>query len=131
MDLTSPASPLLTGITPMRRTTLLALALFALSVDLIWGYTGLLTLGQGLYFGMGAYAVGYSLKLQRAAQAAGKPLVAAEDMALPDFMEYCRLPAVPGWIAPLINIWLALALAVLLSLMTYEVHEMLTTMRPR
>src|SRR5437588_8744965 len=94
----------------------MALALFALSVDLIWGYTGLLSLGQGLYFGLGAYAVGYSLKLQRAAQEAGKPLVAAPDMALPNFMEYCRLPAVPGWIAPLIHIWLALTLAVLLPL---------------
>jgi urea transport system permease protein len=95
----------------------MALALFALSVDLIWGYTGLLSLGQGLYFGLGAYAVGYSLKLQHAARAAGKPLVAGADMALPDFMEYCRLPAVPAWIAPLINIWLALALAVLLPLL--------------
>jgi urea transport system permease protein len=95
-------------------TRYLALALFALSVDLVWGYTGLLTLGQGVFFGLGAYAVGYSLKLQAAATKAGKPLVAAPDMALPDFMEYCRLEAVPGWIAPLINVWLALAVAVLL-----------------
>src|SRR5947208_16715997 len=86
----------------------LALAIFALSVDLIWGYTGLLSLGQGLYFGLGGYAVGYSLKLQHAANAAKKPLIAAPDMAMPDFMEYCRLPGVPSWIAPLINIWLAL-----------------------
>ncbi len=94
----------------------MALALFALSVDLIWGYTGLLSpgLGQGLYFGLGAYAVGYSLKLQKAAQLADKPLAVSPDMALPDFMEYCRLPAVPGWIAPLINIWLALAVAIAL-----------------
>src|SRR4051812_14202679 len=88
-------------------TRYLALALFALSVDLVWGYTGLLSLGQGLFFGLGAYAMGYSLKLQDAANQAGKPLVAAPDMALPDFMEYCRLEAVPGWIAPLINVWLA------------------------
>ena len=42
----------------------MALALYALSVDLIWGYTGLLSLGQGLYFGIGGYIVGYSLILQ-------------------------------------------------------------------
>jgi urea transport system permease protein len=89
-----------------------ALALFALSVDLVWGYTGLLSLGQGLYFGLGGYAVGYSLKLQSAALAADKPFTPGPDMALPDFMAYCRLDAVPGWIQPLINIWLALALAV-------------------
>jgi urea transport system permease protein len=91
----------------------MALALFALSVDLVWGYTGLLSLGQGLYFGLGAYAAGYSLKLQSAALDAGKPLTPGPDMALPDFMAYCRLEAVPGWIQPLINIWLALALAVI------------------
>jgi urea transport system permease protein len=95
-------------------TRYVALALFALSVDLIWGYTGLLSLGQGLYFGLGAYAVGYSLKLQAAAKAADKPFVAARDMAMPDFMEYCRLPEVPSWIAPLIDIRLALALAIIL-----------------
>ncbi len=94
-------------------TRYMALALFALSVDLVWGYTGLLSLGQGLYFGLGAYAAGYSLKLQSAALEADKPFTPGPDMALPDFMAYCRLEAVPGWIQPLINIWLALALAVI------------------
>lgn len=94
-------------------TRYMALALFALSVDLIWGYTGLLSLGQGLYFGLGAYAVGYSLKLRQAALAADLPFTTGPNMALPDFMAYCRLEAVPAWIAPLIHIWLALALAVL------------------
>ena len=91
----------------------MALALFAMSVDLIWGYTGLLSLGQGLFFALGAYAVGYSLKLQKAAELAGKPLVAGPDMALPNFMEFCGMTQVPGWIGPLIHIWLALALAIL------------------
>jgi len=104
----------------------MALALFALSVDLIWGYTGLLSLGQGLYFGLGAYAVGYSLKLQQAAHAAGKPLLAGPDMAMPDFMDYCRLPGVPAWIAPLINIWLALGLAVLLPLVVATIFGLVT-----
>jgi urea transport system permease protein len=95
-------------------TRYMALALFAVSLDLVWGYTGLLSLGQGLYFGMGAYVVGYSLKLQKAALEAGKPFIPGPDMALPDFMAYCRLDAVPSWIAPLINIYVALPLAVLL-----------------
>src|SRR5438045_2750979 len=81
----------------------MALALFALSVDLVWGYTGLLSLGQGLYFGLGAYAVGYSLKLQRAALEASKPFTPGPDMALPDFMAQCRLEAVPAWIQPLVT----------------------------
>ncbi len=89
-----------------------AIALFALSVDLIWGYTGLLSLGQGLYFGLGAYAVGYSLKLQKACLDAGVSFD-TRPLPLPDFMAYTRMPAVPTWIEPLVNIWLAIALAVL------------------
>src|SRR5437763_11141922 len=76
-------------------TRYMALALFALSVDLIWGYTGLLSLGQGLYFGLGAYAAGYSLKLQAAALEAGRTLVPGPHMALPSFMEYCGVSQVP------------------------------------
>jgi urea transport system permease protein len=100
-------------------TRYMCMALFALSVDLIWGYTGLLSLGQGLYFGLGVYAIGYSLKLQRAAilaatQAHTAPdFTPGPDMAMPDFMGYCGLTHVPFWIAPFINIWLAIALAVL------------------
>ncbi len=92
-------------------TRYMALALFALSVDLIWGYTGLLSLGQGLYFGCGVYAMGYCLKLARTAQAAGQP---PGTVLLPDFMEYCRLPEVPFWVAPLIDLRVALAVALLL-----------------
>src|SRR3989442_1699329 len=92
----------------------MTLALFALSVDLIWGYTGLLSLGQGLFFGIGAYAMGYSLILQQAALSSDRPLVYAADMIRPDFMLQCRLNAVPIWIGPLINHWLALAVALTL-----------------
>jgi urea transport system permease protein len=101
----------------------MVLALFAMSVDLIWGYTGLLSLGQGLYFGLGAYAVGYSLILQRAAikiaavTGTEPSFVPGPNMPLPDFMEYCRVPAVPGWIAPLIDLRLAIPLAILLPLL--------------
>jgi len=99
-------------------TRYMALAIFALSVDLIWGYAGLLSLGQGLYFGLGVYAVGYSLKLQQAWDVAGrpKPYVPGPDMPLPDFMAYCRVEAVPAWIQPLIDIRLALFLAVFLPI---------------
>jgi urea transport system permease protein len=104
----------------------MAIAFFALSVDLIWGYCGLLSLGQGLYFGLGVYAVGYSLKLQQAATAAGLPHTWGPEMALPNFMAYCRLPAVPVWIAPLINIWLALAVAVILPTIVATLFGLVT-----
>lgn len=95
----------------------LALALFALSVDLIWGYTGLLSLGQGLYFGIGGYFIAYSLKLQKAALDAGNPAFSrydwGPDMAMTDYMFQGQLNEVPLLIRPLINIYTAGFLAVL------------------
>jgi urea transport system permease protein len=90
-------------------TRYMALALFALSVDLIWGYTGLLSLGQGLYFGIGVYAVGYSLMFQTEAVKYDKPLEFTSHMLKQDL-----LSALPNWTGFLINIWYGLGLAVLL-----------------
>src|SRR6476661_229603 len=36
----------------------LAFAILALGLDLIWGYTGILSLGHGVFFGLGAYCIG-------------------------------------------------------------------------
>lgn len=55
-------------------TKFMCFALIALSLDLLWGYTGILSLGQGVYFGLGAYCMAMYLKLQ------------ASGGALPDFM---------------------------------------------
>lgn len=44
----------------------LALAIAALGIDLIWGYTGLLSLGHGLFFALGGYALAMYLQLQPA-----------------------------------------------------------------
>jgi urea ABC transporter permease protein UrtC len=40
----------------------MAFAILALSLDLLWGYTGLLSFGHGAFFGIGAYALGLVLK---------------------------------------------------------------------
>ncbi|NJK39068.1 MAG: urea ABC transporter permease subunit UrtC [Oscillatoriales cyanobacterium RM2_1_1] len=42
----------------------LALCIVALGIDLIWGYTGLLSLGHGIFFALGGYALAMHLKLQ-------------------------------------------------------------------
>ena len=42
----------------------LALAIVALGIDLIWGYTGMLSLGHGIFFALGGYALGMHLSLQ-------------------------------------------------------------------
>lgn len=42
----------------------LAMAIVALGIDLIWGYTGLLSLGHGIFFALGGYALAMHLNLQ-------------------------------------------------------------------
>lgn len=42
----------------------LALGITALGIDLIWGYTGLLSLGHGIFFALGGYALAMHMKLQ-------------------------------------------------------------------
>lgn len=42
----------------------LSLAIVALGIDLIWGYTGLLSLGHGIFFALGGYGLAMHLNLQ-------------------------------------------------------------------
>jgi urea transport system permease protein len=42
----------------------IAFAIVAMGLDLIWGYTGILSLGHGLYFALGGYAMAMYLKMQ-------------------------------------------------------------------
>ncbi|PZV14307.1 MAG: urea ABC transporter permease subunit UrtC [Pseudanabaena sp.] len=65
----------------------LALAIVALGIDLIWGYTGLLSLGHGVFFGLGGYALAMHLKLQFPAEATDK---------LPSFMPLYGITKLPA-----------------------------------
>ena len=66
----------------------LALAILALGMDLIWGYTGILSLGQAVFFGLGAYAMGMYLMLGSSGQGVyGEPI--------PDFMVWNRVMELP------------------------------------
>jgi urea transport system permease protein len=47
----------------------LCFALLALSVDLIWGYCGILSLGHGAFFALGGYAMGMHLMREIGARA--------------------------------------------------------------
>ena len=42
----------------------MSLAIVALGIDLIWGYTGMLSLGHGIFFSLGGYALAMFLQLQ-------------------------------------------------------------------
>ncbi|HEY0268372.1 MAG TPA: urea ABC transporter permease subunit UrtC, partial [Methyloradius sp.] len=43
---------------------ILCYAFVALAMDLVWGYTGILSLGHGLFFALGGYAFGMYLMRQ-------------------------------------------------------------------
>jgi urea transport system permease protein len=71
----------------------LALAILALGMDLIWGYTGILSLGQAIFFGLGAYAMGMHLMLESSGRG-----VYGE--AIPDFMVWNRVTELPLYWVP-------------------------------
>ena len=69
----------------------LCYALLALSVDLIWGYAGILSLGHGAFFALGGYAMGMYLMRQIGDRGVyGNPL-------LPDFMVFLNWTELPWY----------------------------------
>jgi urea transport system permease protein len=74
---------------------LLLFGALAISLDLVWGFTGILSFAQGVFFTLGAYAMAYYLKLNVSAEANNY------GVALPDFMVWNGLEQLPWFIAPL------------------------------
>jgi urea transport system permease protein len=79
----------------------LTFAIIAVGLDLLWGYAGMLSLGQGVFFGLGGYAMAMYLKL------------VAADGDLPDFMTWSGLTTLPWFWAPFRHAWFALPAAVI------------------
>ena len=84
----------------------LCYAVLAMSVDLLWGYTGLLSLGQCLFFALGGYAFGMHLMLL-----IGK--LGQYHSDLPDFMVFLGYPALPLHWVPFRSFWFSVAAVVL------------------
>ena len=99
------AAPLL--INPYELSLLgrfLALCILAMGIMLTWGEAGILSLGQGVFFGLGAYALAMHLKL------AGLNLANGD---MPDFMVWSGVSALPAFWYPFKNGCFALACVVL------------------
>lgn len=67
----------------------LALAIVALGIDLIWGFTGLLSLGHGIFFTLGGYALAMYLKLPQ-----------PPGSGLPEFMSLYGVSELPWFWRP-------------------------------
>jgi urea transport system permease protein len=84
----------------------LCIAIVATGIGLAWGRGGLLTLGQGVFFGLGGYAMAMHLKLADAGPG-----------NLPDFMQlYGQVEQLPWWWSIFESPWIALAATVLLPM---------------
>jgi urea transport system permease protein len=81
-------------------------ALAALALDLVWGYTGILSLGHGVFFALGAYCHGMYLM-----RAIGKEGVYQSN--LPDFMVFLDWKTYPWYWSMTDNFWYCMLLVVL------------------
>jgi len=92
----------------------LCFAFPAVGLVLLWAYGGVLSLGQGLYFGMGSYFMAMFLKLEAAAQTnTGSALSQFYGSSLPDFMVWNSVEVLPWWWRPFHSFPFTLAAIVL------------------
>ncbi|PSB32971.1 urea ABC transporter permease subunit UrtC [Chlorogloea sp. CCALA 695] len=74
---------------------LLLFGMLGISLDLVWGFTGILSFAHGVFFTLGGYAMAYYLKLNLSSTAN------TYGGELPDFMVWNGLKELPWFIAPL------------------------------
>lgn len=74
----------------------LSFAILVIGLDLLWGYTGVLSLGHGIFFGLGAYIMAIYLKLEASS-------------GIPDFMVWNGITELPWFWALLQNPVIAIA----------------------
>jgi urea transport system permease protein len=108
LNLTFPAGHLLhvSSYTIALIGKFMCFAMAALALDLVWGYTGILSLGHGVFFALGGYAHGMYLM-----RAIGHDGVYQSD--LPDFMVFLDWKAYPWYWSLTDNFWYCMALVVL------------------
>lgn len=75
----------------------LTYAFVAMGLVIAWGYGGVLSLGQGVFFGLGGYAMAMFLKLEASDPAATRTQTTP---GIPDFMDWNQLTALPAWWKP-------------------------------
>jgi len=85
----------------------LSYAILAITVDLLWGYTGLLSLGQSLYFSLGGYMMG--MYLMRMIGSLGQ-----YHMPIPDFLVFLGWTTLPEFWKPFSSFAFAMMMVVVL-----------------
>lgn len=75
----------------------LTYAFVAIGLVLCWGVGGILSLGQGVFFGLGGYALAMYLKLEASTP---ENTSIQSTPGIPDFMDWNQLTALPWWWEP-------------------------------
>ncbi|BAT59579.1 leucine/isoleucine/valine transporter permease subunit [Variibacter gotjawalensis] len=75
----------------------LTLAFVAVGLVLCWGHTGILSLGQGVFFGLGGYCMAAFLKLEASSPANTK---IQSTPGIPDFMDWNQITEIPWFWVP-------------------------------
>ena len=69
----------------------------AVSLVLLWGYGGILSLGQGIFFGLGGYAMAMFLKLEASSP---ENTAIQTTPGIPDFMDWNQITELPWFWVP-------------------------------
>jgi urea transport system permease protein len=88
----------------------LTYAFVAVGLVLCWGYTGILSLGQGIFFGLGGYCMAMFLKLEASSVANTKIQTTP---GIPDFMDWNQIHALPAFWQPFHSLPLSLIAVIL------------------
>jgi len=93
----------------------LCFAFPAIGIVLIWGYGGILSLGQGIFFGLGSYMMAMFMKLESTASgSSAQALAEFFGSNLPDFMVWNSVEKLPWWWEPFHHFWFTLPALVIL-----------------
>lgn len=92
----------------------LTYAFVAIGLVMLWGYGGVLSLGQGVFFGLGGYAMAMFLKLEASDPESTK---IQSTPGIPDFMDWNQITELPTFWLPFKSLPFALAAVVLVPVL--------------
>lgn len=97
----------------------LTYAFAAVSLVLLWGYGGTLSLGQGIFFGLGGYAMAMFLKLEASSP---ENTAIQSTPGIPDFMDWNQLTELPWFWEPFTSLaFTVVAILVLPTVFAYVI----------
>ncbi len=92
----------------------LTYAFVALGLVMLWGHAGILSLGQGVFFGLGGYMMAMFLKLEASDPESTK---IQSTPGIPDFMDWNQLTALPLWWQPFHSLTFSLIAVVVVPML--------------